>query len=285
MTRLALTVAPLSSQIRSDLRRIRAYLKKEWLIQMSYRFMFLFSVFGVFTTIATYFFIDRLFGRQITPDLAPFGAPYFAYVLVGNAFFAYVGSAIGGMAGRIGTEQSLGTLEVLLGTPTRLWVLILGMAVWNTLYASAEVVLFFLVGGAGFGVDFSAINWPALLAILGLVILVFNSIGLAEAGCLLVFKRGAVAAWAVNGVWALLGGVFFPVTVLPPWLQGLAEINPITHAIRGLQLAIFQGAPVSQISYELGVLGFYSVLLVPLGLWTWRWALRRGKIEGSLCLH
>lgn len=285
MTRLALTVAPLSSQIRSDLRRVRAYLKKEWLIQMSYRFMFLFSVFGVFTTIATYFFIDRLFGRQITPDLAPFGAPYFAYVLVGNAFFAYVGSAIGGMAGRIGTEQSLGTLEVLLGTPTRLWVLILGMAVWNTLYASAEVVLFFLVGGAGFGVDFSAINWPALLAILGLVILVFNSIGLAEAGCLLVFKRGAVAAWAVNGVWALLGGVFFPVTVLPPWLQGLAEINPITHAIRGLQLAIFQGAPVSQISYELGVLGFYSVLLVPLGLWTWRWALRRGKIEGSLCLH
>ncbi len=285
MTPLALTVPLLSSQIRSDLRRIRAYLKKEWLIQMSYRFMFLFSVFGVFTTIATYFFIDRLFGRQITPDLAPFGAPYFAYVLVGNAFFAYVGSAIGGMAGRIGTEQSLGTLEVLLGTPTRLWVLILGMAVWNTLYASAEVVLFFLVGGAGFGVDFSAINWPALLAILGLVILVFNSIGLAEAGCLLVFKRGAVAAWAVNGVWALLGGVFFPVTVLPPWLQGLAEINPITHAIRGLQLAIFQGAPVSQISYELGVLGFYSVLLVPLGLWTWRWALRRGKIEGSLCLH
>ncbi len=285
MTWLAIPVPTASSQIRSDLRRVRAYLKKEWLIQMSYRFMFLFSVFGVFTTIATYFFIDRLFGRQITPDLAPFGAPYFAYVLVGNAFFAYVGSAIGGMSGRIGTEQKLGTLEVLLGTPTRLWVLILGMAVWNTLYASAEVVLFFLVGGAGFGVDFSSINWPSLLAILGLVILVFNSIGLAEAGCLLVFKRGAVAAWAVNGVWALLGGVFFPVTVLPPWLQWLAEFNPITHAIRGLQLAIFQGAPVSQISYELGVLGFYSVLLVPLGLWTWRWALRRGKIEGSLCLH
>ncbi len=285
MRTLEFLPAPIFTPPLGELPKVWAYMKKEFLIQMSYKFAFMFSIFGIFTTIATYFFIDRLFGHQMTTDLAPFGAPYFAYVLVGNAFFAYVGSAIGGFSGRIAGEQTRGTLEALFVTPTRLWVLVLALAIWNTLYATAQVVGFFVVGSVGFGVDFSRINWAALATILGLVIVAFNSIGLIEAGCLLVFKRGAVAAWAFNGVWALIGGVFFPVTVFPNWLQHIAEWNPITHAIRALQLAIYQGAPVTQLARELWILSLFCLVLVPLGLLSWRWALRRARIEGSLSLH
>lgn len=268
-----------------ELRKVWAYMKKEFLIQKSYTFAFVFSIFGIFTSIATYFFIDRLFGRRITPDLAAFGTPYFAYVLVGNAFFAYVGTAIGGVSGRIAMEQALGTLETLFATPTRLWVLILAMAIWNTLYASAQVVIYFFVGGVGFGVDFSRINWGSLASILGLVIVAFNGLGLLEAASILIFKRGVVAAWAFNSVWALLGGVFFPVTVLPAWLQQISQWIPITHAIRALQLAIYQGTPVTELARELLILGLFCVALVPLGLLSWQWALRRARIEGSLSLH
>jgi len=268
-----------------ELRKVWAYMKKEFLIQMSYKFGLAFSVFGIFTGIATYFFIDRLFGHRMTPDLARFGTPYFAYVLVGSAFFAYMGTAIGGISGRIATEQALGTLETLFATPTRLWVLILSMAVWNVVYASVQVVIYFFVGGVGFGVDFSRINWVSLLIILGLAIIAFNGLGLLEAASMLVFKRGVVAAWAFNSVWALLGGVFFPVTVLPAWLQSLSAWIPITHAIRGLQLAIYQGTPLSEVAPELLILGLFSVVLAPLGLVSWEWALRRARVEGSLSLH
>ena len=285
MRTFELLPAPICIQPLSELQKVWAYVKKEFLIEMSYKFAMMFSVFGIFTTIATYFFIDRLFGSQMTPDLAPFDTPYFPYVLVGNAFFAYVGLALGGFSGRIESEQSLGTLEVLFGTPTKLWVLMLAMVIWNTLYATVEVVGYFVVGGVGFGVDFSQINWLSLGSILGLVIVAFNSIGLIEAGWLLVFKRGAAAAWAFNSLWALLGGVFFPVTVLPAWLQPIAEWNPITYAIRGLQLAIYQDTPVTQLTHELSILGAFCVVLVPFGLLSWDWALRRAKIDGSLSLH
>ena len=268
-----------------ELRKVWAYMKKEFLIELAYRFTLMFSIFGIFTTIATYFFIERLFGREMAPDLRPFGTPYFAYVLVGNAFFAYVGTAIGGMAGRVAREQNRGTLEVLFGTPTSLWVLICAMMIWNTLYATGEVVLFFLVGSVGFGVDFSRINATSLIVILSLVIVAFNSIGLIEAALMLVFKRGAVAAVALNGVWALLGGVFFPVTVLPGWVQEISEWIPITHAVRALQFAIYQGAPVSQLGREIGIMALFSCVLAPLGLFTWRWALRRARADGSLTLH
>lgn len=282
---LSATLSPQSSVLRTELRKAWAYLQKEFRIEASYRFAFLMSLFGVCTTIATYFFIDRLFGRRMTDDLLPFGTTFFEYVLVGNAFFAYVGTALGGVAGRVSREQSTGTLEALLTTPTRLWVLIVAMALWNTAYASVEVALFFLVGGVGFGVEFGRINWASTLSILALVIVTFNCVGLLEAGCLLVFKRGAVVAWAINGASALVGGVVFPSTVLPEWLQAVAEWIPIKHAIHGLQLAIHQGASLGALSRELLILGAFAVLLVPLGLWGWQWALRRARIEGSLAQY
>ena len=280
VSRVAAPSSPLA-----ELGKVWAYIKKEFLIEASYKFAFVFSIFGIFTGIATYFFIDRLFGSQVVSDLAPFGTPYFAYVLVGNAFFAYVGTAVRGISGRIAEEQARGTLEMLFGMLTRLWVLILAMAIWNTLYASAEVVIFFFVGGVGFGVDFSRINWASLASILGLVIVAFNSIGLLEAACVLVFKRGAIVAWAFNGVWALLGGVFVPVTVFPTWLQRIVEWIPITHAIRGLELAIYQGTSIAQLTRELWMLGLFCVALVPSGLFSWAWALQRARVEGSLSQH
>lgn len=129
MRTFELLPAPVCTQPLGELQKVWDYIKKEFLIETSYKFAMMFSLFGIFTTIATYFFIDRLFGSQMTPDLAPFGTSYFPYVLVGNAFFAYVGLALGGFSGRIESEQSLGTLEVLFGTPTRLWVLMLAINV------------------------------------------------------------------------------------------------------------------------------------------------------------
>ena len=276
---------PLYAFPTAELQKVWAYIKKEFLIEISYKFAIMFSLLGIFTTISTYFFIDRLFGNQMTVDLEPFATSYFPYVLVGNAFFAYVGLALGGFSGRIESEQSLGTLEVLFGSPTKLWVLMLAIVAWNTMYASVEVVGFFILGGVGFGVDFSQINWLSLGSILGLAIIAFNSIGLIEAAWLLVFKRGLAAAWALNGLGALLGGVFFPVTVLPTWLQTIAAWNPITYAIHGLQLAIYQDTPITKLTHELSILAAFCVVLVPLGMSSWSWALRRAKEDGSLALH
>ena len=180
MPRQETVIGAVPSELSAELRKVWAYVKKEFLIEKSYTFAYLFSILSVCTTITTYFFIDRLFGRQITSDLASFDTSYFAYVLVGNAFFAYVGTAIGGIAGGIGSEQTRGTLEVLLGTPTRLWVLLLAVAIWNTLYASIEVVLYFFVGAVGFDVSFNRINWSTLACFLALVIIVFKSMGLIE---------------------------------------------------------------------------------------------------------
>lgn len=270
---------------RRSLRKVLAYARKEYQIQRSYRFAFLLSVFGICTSLATYFFIDRALRGPAPGSFGPYGTSYFAYVLVGNAFFAYVGTALSGTAGRIAQEQQIGTLEALLVTPTSVPLLVFSMVVWNSIYASCEVVLYFLVGALGFGVDLSGVCWTSLGVLLVLVMIVFNSIGLVEAACILVLKRGTVAAWASNGLLALLGGVFFPVHVLPPLLRHVSDLLPVTHAIRGLQMAIYRGATPYEVGHEIRVLGGFCVVLAPLGIWSLGAALRRARRDGSLCQY
>ena len=58
----------------------------------------------------------------------------------------------------------------------------------------------------------------------------------------LVFKRGESAlSFFVSLSW-LLGGVFYPRDVLPPLLQQVAQVLPITHTVDAMRAALLDGA-------------------------------------------
>ena len=42
----------------------------------------------------------------------------------------------------------------------------------------------------------------------------------------------------------VVSGVYYPVSVLPGWLQAVAKISPATYALRGLRHAILNGASI-----------------------------------------
>ncbi len=98
----------------------------------------------------------------------------------------------------------------------------------------------------------------------------------------MVFKRGNPLGWILGSLEGLIGGVYFPVTVLPGWLQFLANFFPITYAIRAIQLAVYQGYPLASLWRETGLLFIFSVVLLPLALVSFKFSLRKARKEGSL---
>src|SRR2546422_8704340 len=102
MPRQETVIGAVPSELSAELRKVWAYVKKEFLIEKSYSFAYLSSILSVCTSIKTYFFIDSLFGRQITSDLASSHTSYSAYVLLANAFFSYKRTALGGITDVIG---------------------------------------------------------------------------------------------------------------------------------------------------------------------------------------
>jgi ABC-2 type transport system permease protein len=229
-----------------------------------------------------YFFIDRLFGNKIISHLQEFGVNYFAYVLLSMAFFSYIGVGLGSFADRIRLEQTQGTLEAILLTPTKISTLLLSLVFWNLILATLDLIIYISLGIFLFKIDFSKINIASTLVILLLTITSFSGLGILSASFIIVFKRGNPVSWLINSLEGLLGGVYFPVNVLPGWLQFLAKFFPITYAIRAIQLSVFRGFTLIQLSQEILMLILFSLALLPLGLYAFSYSFKKARKDGSL---
>lgn len=257
-------------------------LKKEFLCETSYGIPLIFNIISVAAASFSYFFIDKLFGYRITGHLEEFGVNYFAYVLLGMALFSYIGAGIGSFSERIRIEQMQGTLEALLLTPARITTILSALALWNLIFATLDLAIYLGLGIFIFHINFSHINIFSTVIILLLAILSFSGLGILSAGFLMIFKRGNPFGWLANTAEGLLGGIYFPVTVLPGWLQTLSRFFPIMYAVKGLQLAVYRGYSVMQLKQEIGFLCLFSCILLPVSLRVFAFALKKSRRDGSL---
>lgn len=263
-------------------RKIFALIKKDFLIETSYKLSFFFNIFSVCSTLLIYFFIDKLFGHRMTAHLEEFGVNYFSYVLLSMAFFSYIGVGISSFSNRIRLEQMQGTLETLLLTPTKTIIILISMGLWNLIFATLDVFIYIVLGIFLFKINFSNINILSTLVILLLTIISFSSLGIISASFVIVFKRGNPIGWIINALEGILGGVYFPITVMPRFLQLLAKFLPITYAVRAIELAVYRGYPLTQLRNEIGFLLIFSLFLVPLSFSSFKYALARSRKQGTL---
>ncbi len=266
-------------------KRPLAFIKKDFLIESSYKLAFFANIFGVLISLLGYFFIDKLFGQRLVSHLEEFGVNYFSYVLLGMAFFSYVGIGLGSFSNRIQSEQTQGTLEAILLTPTRISTILFSMALWNLIFATIDMVIYIALGIFLFKIDFTNLNILSAIVTLLLTIASFSGLGIISASFIMVFKRGNPLGWIINSIEGLIGGVYFPVTVLPEWLQFLAKFFPITYAIRAMELSIYKGYSIAQLAKEIGFLLLFSILLIPLSIAFFKYSVKKAKMDGSLAQY
>src|SRR3989338_6829110 len=158
------------------IRKVTAFIKRDFLIETSYRFSFFMEIFGIITTLLPFYFIGRLFEGRMVSHLIPYGGDYFSYVLLGLMLSNYIGTGLAGIMGQINSEQSMGTLEALFVTPTKIWHLLISMNLWGFVYNTAQSIFYILSGVLFFGVDLRAVNLLSCLIIFSLTIITFSSL-------------------------------------------------------------------------------------------------------------
>ncbi len=98
----------------------------------------------------------------------------------------------------------------------------------------------------------------------------------------MVLKQGDPINWAFSALSGLLGGVFYPITVLPQWLQMFSYILPITYSLNAMRLALLQGYSLEALAPDIIALMLFSVVMLPFSIMAFRYAVRRAKVDGSL---
>ncbi|GAB4580751.1 MAG: hypothetical protein Fur0022_34930 [Anaerolineales bacterium] len=270
------------SQIRNYLHIAKAFLLRDWQMETSYRLAFLMDFLGIFFSITIFYFVGELVDVQTAPFLQSYGGNYFAFVLVGIAFSRFFGVGIASFANNLRQAQTAGTLEAMLTTPTPLSIIILSSSLWNFGFATLQVISYLIVGAVFLGIPMKDGNILAAISVLGLSILVFNSLGIFAASFVMVFKRGDPISWILNVAFTLLGGVYFPIALLPEWLQTLATLLPVTYGLEAMRLALLQRAGWAIILPYLWPLILFVFFLFPFSLFTFRFAVHRARIDGSL---
>ncbi len=80
----------------------------------------------------------------------------------------------------------------------------------------------------------------------------------------------------------MLGGAYFPVDVLPQWLQKISFLIPITYSLDALRSTMLKGYSLEMIAHPLLVLALMAAILLPVSLAIFAAMVRKGRIEGTL---
>ena len=182
----------------------------------------------------------------------------------------------------IRTEQTSGTLEVLLATPTALPTLFVGSLVVPLGFALIEIIFVFgvaiVLAGAHFqlgGLLTAALAMPPTLAL-------FAAIGAVSAAFIVLSKRGDPFTPMVTQTTNFLAGALFPIAVLPGVLQSIAHVLPPFYALQVLREGLINGKSVGAVWVDYLMLIGFAVVLLPLSLAFLKKALRVSRVTGTL---
>jgi ABC-2 type transport system permease protein len=93
-------------------------------------------------------------------------------------------------------------------------------------------------------------------------------------------EKGTQLGFVAQGLMLVVSGVYYPVAVLPGWMQWIAKISPATYALRGNRRQILDGAGLAWA--DVWPLLLIGALSIPLGLAIFRTGERYAKRHGKL---
>ena len=264
-----------------NLAKLAAFIKRDFLSEVSYRLAFLMQLGGMFLGLAAFFFMTKMIDPN-EPGLD--GMPPFAWMMIGMAFQFYFSTALFSFSAKIRSEQMLGTLEAMLVSPTPTSMVIFSSAAWDFTWGGMRVLVYLLFATLVFGVQLHVTFLGLIALAVGVALTLLSSAGLGilSASFILYFKRGDPINFALSAATTLLGTVFFPVEKLPEWLQPASEFLPITWSLRIVRGALLQSKDLADLRTEVILLGVMTLVLLPVGLIASRFAIRRAKLHGSL---
>ena len=250
--------------------------------EMSYKLSFFLQVIGILPAVLMFFFLSRLMDNVAVEPLLSYGGNYFPFVLVGIAFQNYLTVSMNHFSGRLRESQMTGTLEAVLVTPIGLTHFLFGSVIYSYIFNSLRIVLYLLAGTLIFGVVYDWGNIPlALLALLSTIV-AFSSLGIFAASFIMIFKRGDPVNWSFSVLSWLLGGVYYPISVLPDWLQKASMWVPMTHALESVRQVLILGAGFAAVWDHILILLLWGLIGLPLSLLCFSYAVKRAKMMGTL---
>jgi ABC-2 type transport system permease protein len=263
------------------MRLLWSFVRRDAITASSYRTALLAPVLSIAVQVPLLYLLSRVFVGGQGRILGPYGGDYFSFLLLGIAVSDYVALSISSFLNGIRDHQLMGTLEIVMLSPTPVPLILLYSSVWSYLFTSLRFALYLLVGLA-FGLDLSHANPLSFVLLASAALVSFAALGILGAAATLLIKQAASVSAFLTTAAVAFGGVAYPIELLPSWLARVALCLPFTHALSGVRKALLLGASPRELGLELSALTGFAALLLPVALLAFSAALRRSQVAGTL---
>jgi len=207
------------------------------------------------------------------------------YLLIGTSVWSYLSVTFDGVTDIINMERWEGTIEHTFMAPISRFTHMIGSCLYAVVHGMLFTIVQLIVVGAFFHLDLSHANYLTTIFMLVVGSVSFIGFGIMTAVLPLLYtEKGMQMSFIVRAIILLVSGVYYPVAVLPLWMQPLARISPATYVLDGLRSAILNDQPIWSpaiwsVTWPLIITGIVSI---PLGVYVFRIAERYAKRTGKL---
>src|SRR6201981_2418001 len=159
-----------------NIRKLEAFFYRDFAIARGYRGALVLETFEALFGVATYYYLSRFVQPPELPRALPAGSNYFAFALVGFAFFDYLNVSIDAFDTSLNEAMQNRTLEALLVTQTPLPLILAGSAIYPFVTLALRTCVYLAWAALLFGFAPRSANWPGAAAVLLASVLCFSGL-------------------------------------------------------------------------------------------------------------
>jgi ABC-2 type transport system permease protein len=237
---------------------------------------------------AVFFYMGEFVGKGAASHIAEYGMSFGPYIVLGLIFNRVLSTTLDSLYNTYLFGYWTSQFDTYLAHPGGVSAFFSGELIAQYLTLGINTSIYMVVGVAFFRVPFVVAQLPSVFVILLLGILAILGLGFIAASSftLLNSKRwdSNPITWIVNFAVTLLAGVYFPPSVLPKWLQAMAEWLPHKHVLHSARLCLSGLAHLSdpRVVSDIVFLLKFTAVSLPIGVALFALGMRKAEKEGTL---
>ena len=203
------------------------------------------------------------------------------YVIVGTTIWMWQNVVLWNIGFALRNEQWRGTLESNWMTPTWRFAYLLGSSFPQIISMALFLVITAVEAVLIYGVRFSGSPWLVLLMIAACIPAIYG-LGFAFASIVISAREANAFVFLVRGLVMIFCGISYPISLLPGWMQGIANWLPQTYMINGIRAAALSNARLADLMPDLTALLLFGLFWLAVGYLAFSWMERRARRTGSI---
>ncbi len=208
------------------------------------------------------------------------------FLLIGTLIWSYLSMLFDILSETVSWERWEGTIEYTFMSPASRATHLIGTSIYAVIYGIVRMVIMLVTISLFFDLRLSDANYGAAFVVLAVCSVSLVGFGMVAAVMpLLSPEKGQQVTFIFGSALLLVSGIYYPIDVLPGWMQALAKVSPVYYALDGIRAALMEGAALGSLWRYIWPLIIMGAIFPPLGIWIFQqgeqFAKRTGRLKRS----